>query len=60
MRKTTKSPGEKVVKDFKRATRQQYSSEEQIRIVLDGKRSFGVSNLFGGWHRQSASRAAGP
>jgi transposase-like protein len=38
MRKTTKSPGEKVVKDIKRATRKQYSSEEKIRIVLDGLR----------------------
>ena len=36
MRQTTgtrKSPGEKLVKDIKRATRKQYSSEEKIRIV---------------------------
>ena len=38
MRKTTKSPGEKIVKVIKRATRKQYSSEEKIRIVLDGLR----------------------
>ena len=41
MRKTTgsrNSPGEKIVKDIKRATRRQYSSEEKIRIVLDGQR----------------------
>ncbi len=38
MRKTAKSPGEKVVKDIKRAKRKQYSSEEKIRIVLDGLR----------------------
>ena len=41
MRQTTgtrKSPGEKLVKDIKRATRKQYSSEEKIRIVLDGLR----------------------
>ena len=38
MRKTPKSPGEKIVKDIKRATRKQYSSEEKIRIVLDGLR----------------------
>ncbi len=38
MRKTTKSPGEKIVKDIKRATRKHYSSEEKIRIVLDGLR----------------------
>ena len=36
MRKTTKSPGKKIVKDIKRATRKQYSSEEKIRTVLDG------------------------
>lgn len=35
---TGKSPGEKIVKDIKRATRKQYSSEEKIRIVLDGLR----------------------
>jgi len=41
MRKTTgprNSPGEKIVKDIKRATRKQYSSEETVRIVLDGLR----------------------
>ena len=38
MRKTTKSPGEKVVKDIMRATRKHYSAEEKIRIVLDGLR----------------------
>ncbi|WP_369934897.1 IS3 family transposase [Ruegeria sp. A3M17] len=38
MRKTNQSPGEKIVKDIKRATRKQYSSEEKIRIVLDGLR----------------------
>ena len=41
MRKTTKSPGEKTVKDIKRATRKHYSSEEKIRIVLDGLRGEG-------------------
>ncbi|MGH1460377.1 MAG: IS3 family transposase [Paracoccaceae bacterium] len=38
MRNITKSPGEKIVKDIKRATRKHYSSEEKIRIVLDGLR----------------------
>lgn len=38
MRKTTKSPGEKIVKDMKRTTRKLYSSEEKTRIVLDGLR----------------------
>jgi len=32
------STGEKLVKDIKRATRKQYSSEKRIRIVLDGLR----------------------
>ena len=32
----TKERSEKVVKDIRRATRKQYSSEEKIRIVLDG------------------------
>lgn len=35
MRKTPKSPGEKSVKDIKRATRKQCSPEEKIRIVSD-------------------------
>ncbi len=42
MRQTTgtrKSRGEKIVKDIKRATRKHYSSQETIRIVLDGLRS---------------------
>ena len=38
MRKTTKTPREKIVKDIKRATRKQYYAEEKIRIVLDGLR----------------------
>ena len=33
---TKQSHGEKVVKDIRRATRKQYSSEEKIRIVIDG------------------------
>ncbi len=39
MRQTTRTgrkSSEKIVKDIKRATRKQYSSEEKIRIVLDG------------------------
>ncbi len=38
MRKTTKSPSEKIVKDIKRATRKLYSSKEKIGILLDGLR----------------------
>jgi transposase len=32
------SPGEKVIKDIRRATRRHYSAEDKIRIVLDGLR----------------------
>ena len=41
MRQTTgtgRRSSEKIVKDIKRATRKEYSSEEKIRIVLDGLR----------------------
>ena len=38
---TRKSPGEKIVKEIKRATRKQYSSKEKIQIVLDGLRGEG-------------------
>jgi len=33
--KHSKAPAERVVKDIRRATRKQYSAEENIRIVLD-------------------------
>jgi transposase len=46
MRKTTKCPGEKIVKDIKRATRKHYSSEEKIRIFLEGLRGeYSVAEL---------------
>jgi transposase len=32
------SPSERIVKNIRRATRKRYSSEEKIRIVLDGLR----------------------
>ncbi|SNR78001.1 Transposase [Puniceibacterium sediminis] len=35
---TRKSPSAKIVKDIKRATRKQYSSEQKIRSVLDSLR----------------------
>ncbi len=34
----TKERAEKVVRDIRRATRQRFSAEEKIRIVLDGLR----------------------
>lgn len=55
MRKTTKSPGEKIAKDIKRATRKQYSAEEKIRIVLDalrGEDSIGISITLRGAQRR--------
>ena len=33
-----RAPSEKIVKDIRRATRKRHSSEEKIRIVLDGLR----------------------
>ena len=36
--KTSKDAADKVVKNIRRKTRQTYSSEEKIRIVLDGLR----------------------
>ena len=35
---TRTNPGEKIVKEINRAPRNHYSSEEKIRIVLDGLR----------------------
>jgi transposase len=35
---TPKEPAEKAVRDIRRRTRRQYSSEEKIRIVLEGLR----------------------
>ena len=43
---TRKSPGEKIVKDIKRTTRKQYSSEEKIRIVLHCLASNGAKAEF--------------
>ena len=36
MAKKTKPSAEKTVRDIRRATRKHYSSEEKIRIVLEG------------------------
>ena len=35
---TSKEPAEKAVRDIRRRTRREYSSEEKIRIVLEGLR----------------------
>ena len=37
-RQPIKSFGEKTVKDIKRTTRQQYSAEDKIPVILDGPR----------------------
>ena len=42
---TCKSPSKKFVKDIKRATRTQYSSEDKVRIVLDEMRGEGTIAL---------------
>ena len=47
-----KVSGEPVVKDIRRRTRKKYSSEEKIRIVIDGLRGEdSISSLYrrGGW-----------
>ena len=51
---TRKSPGEQIVKDIKRATRKHYSSEEKIRIVLDGLR--GEDSIAGLCRREGISQ----
>lgn len=57
MRKTTKSPGEKIVKDIKRATGKHCSSEEKIRIVLDGLRGEdSIAELW--WAERGANQRA--
>ena len=38
MKQSKQTPSDRIVKDIKRNTRQQYSAEEKIRIVLDGLR----------------------
>ena len=51
---TRKSPGEKIVKDIKRATRKHYSSEEKIRVVLDGLRGERISQgIYCKWLKDS-------
>ena len=57
MRQTTGSgrrSSEKIVKDIKRATRKEYSSEEKIRIVLDGLR--GEDSIAELCHREGISQ----
>lgn len=40
------TPGERVVKDIRRATRRHFSAEDKIRIVLDGGQV--MAKCFGG------------
>lgn len=68
MRKTPKSPREKTVKDIGRATRKRCSSEEKIRMALDGLyrkdsivelcRRQGISQLISRRGAKSALRAS--
>ena len=39
---TPETPLERLVRDIRRATRKQYSAEEKIRIVLDGRAHAGA------------------
>ena len=41
------SPSERIVKNIRRATRKRHSSEEKIRIVLDGLRGDTRPHIFG-------------
>lgn len=63
--------GEKTIRDIRRATRRQYSGEENIRIVLDGLRGEdniaelcrreGINqNFYYGWSRLSRSMSQSP
>jgi transposase len=49
-----KGPAEKVVKDIRRATRKRHSSEEKIRIVLEGLRGEARTSTIAG--RRSFSK----
>jgi len=60
---STESPSERMVKTIRRATRKQYSTEEKIRIVLDGlrgehsiaelcRREGIAESLYYGWSRE--------
>ena len=43
---SSESPSERLVKNIRRATRKRHSSEEKIRIVLDGLRGeFSIAEL---------------
>lgn len=51
---TKQNHGEKVVKDIRRVARKQYSSEEKIRIVLDGRKGEDsiAQSLYYSWSKQ--------
>ena len=51
---TRKNHGQKVVKDIRRATRQQYSAEKKIRIALDGLK--GEDSICGAVLRQGSGQ----
>ena len=54
MRKTPKSSREKIVKDIERATRKHRSSEEKIRMALDGL--YRKESIVGLFRRQGISQ----
>jgi transposase len=67
----SKEPAEKAVRDIRRRTRRQYSSEEKIRIVLEGLRGEesvaslcrreGISDgLYYSWSKEFLGEAQAP
>ena len=61
--RAAKAPAEQVVRDIRRATREQYSAEEKIRIVLEGlrgeesiaalcRREGIASSMYYGWSKE--------
>ena len=66
-----KPSSERIVKDIRRATRQHYSAEEKIRIVLDGlrgehsiaelcRREGIAESLYYSWSKVPGSRQTAP
>jgi transposase-like protein len=66
-----KKPAEAVIKDIRRATRRQFSSEEKIRVVLEGlrgedsiaelcRREGIAASIYDGWSKEllEAARSA--
>lgn len=55
---TAKRPAEQAIKDIRRATRRHFSSEDKIRIVLDGLRGEDSIAEASRWSSTSCRRAS--